>query len=151
MPTHYPGTQKERLALTTFIKLTRAVDSLTSRLDERRTQGHLSGTQFGVMEVLLHLGPMCQAELAGKLLKSGGNITMVVDNLEKLGYVTRERDERDRRRYLVTLTDKGRAYIESIFPTHVAAIVMEMDTLTPAEQETLGKLCRKLGKGTKSV
>lgn len=119
-------------------------------MEERGTRGDISQTQFGVLEVLLHLGPMCQAELGGKLLKSGGNITMVIDNLEKRGYVTRQRDEKDRRRYLIMLTDEGRAYIETIFPDHVAAIVEEMSTLSTVEQDTLGSLCRKLGKGAAS-
>ena len=146
MPTHYRGTPREELALNTFIKLTRAVESVTTRLGRQGTQGQLTTSQFGVLEAIYHLGPMCQGELAGKLLKSSGNMTLVIDNLEKRGLVGRERDADDRRMVMVSLTDAGRELIASIFPGHVAAIVDEMSALSSEEQETLGRLCRKLGR-----
>jgi MarR family 2-MHQ and catechol resistance regulon transcriptional repressor len=146
MPTHYIGNTQETLALNTFIKLTRATESLSTRLAHRGTHEGLTASQFGVLEVLYHLGPLCQSELGNKLLKSGGNITMVIDNLEKRNLVQRQRDEQDRRFITVSLTGKGEALIAEIFPGHVAAIVDEMSVLSPAEQDELGKLCRKLGK-----
>ncbi|MGW8249926.1 MAG: MarR family winged helix-turn-helix transcriptional regulator, partial [Anaerolineales bacterium] len=123
MPTHYQGTSKQTLALNTFIKLTRATDSLLARLAQRNTHDSLTASQFGVMEALYHLGPMCQSELGSKLLKSGGNITMVVDNLEKRGLVERQRDEQDRRFVTVSLTDAGKTLIAEVFPAHLEAIV----------------------------
>ena len=146
MPTHYTGNSEEVLALNTFIKLTRAAESLSSRLHRRGTMGGLTVSQFGVLESLYHLGSMCQSDIGAKLLKSSGNITLVIDNLEKRGLVRRERDRDDRRMVIVSLTEKGRELIERIFPGHVAAILEELSILTAAEQETLGRLCRKLGK-----
>ncbi len=147
MPTHYQGTPEEALALDTFIKLTRAADSFCARLYSRGTMGDLTPTQFGVMESLYHLGPMSQGEIGAKLLKSGGNMTLVVDNLEKQGLVRRQRDLEDRRVVTVSLTPAGRELIGGIFPGHVAAIVEEMSVLSAEEQQNLGRLCRKLGKG----
>lgn len=147
MPTKYHGTPTEERALNTFIKLTRATDSLLNRLAQRHTHVNLSSTQFAVLEALLHLGPMCQTEIGGKLLKTGGNITMVIDNLEKRSLVERRRDTGDRRRIQVSLTEQGRALIAELFPGHLAAIVEEFSLLTPEEQDTLSKLCRKLGLG----
>lgn len=146
MPTHYQGTPQEKLTLDTFIKLTRAVESLLARLQHRGTMGGLTISQFGVLESLYHLGPMCPGELSTKLLKSGGNITLVIDNLEKQGLVSRERDAQDRRMVTVSLTETGHQLISRLFPAHVAALVEEMSYLTAGEQETLGHLCRKLGK-----
>jgi MarR family transcriptional regulator, 2-MHQ and catechol-resistance regulon repressor len=146
MPTHYRGTTEEVLALNTYIKLQRATNSLEARLAHRRTMADITGTQFGVLEALYHLGPLCQGEISAKLLKSGGNITLVVDNLEKRGLVQREREPHDRRMIVVSLTPAGRELISQIFPKHLAAIVDEMSVLTPEEQQTLGDLCRKLGK-----
>ncbi len=146
MPTHFKGTESEIRALNTFIKLIRASESVTSRL-----AGFLSGaekltpSQFGILEALLHLGPLNQRELGKKLLKSGGNITLVIDNLEKRGLVERRRGEEDRRVQFVHLTDEGRRVIAGYFPDHVRAIEREMRVLTDAEQEELGRLCRKLG------
>lgn len=146
MPTHYRGTAEEVLALNTFIKLQRATISLEARLAHRRTMTDITATQFGVLEALYHLGPMCQGEISTKLLKSGGNITLVVDNLEKQGLVQREREPHDRRMIVVSLTPAGRELISQLFPKHLAAIVEEMSILTPEEQQLLGDLCRKLGK-----
>jgi MarR family 2-MHQ and catechol resistance regulon transcriptional repressor len=147
MPTHHKGTAIEVRALNAFIKLTRATESLMSRLFRRGTADPLTISQFGVMETLYHLGPLCQGELSGKLLRSGGNITLVIDNLEKQGLVRRERDLEDRRLVRVSLTSKGTELISEIFPKHIASIVEEMQALTPEEQEQLGELCKKLGKG----
>lgn len=146
MPTHYQGTPQEKLTLDTFIKLTRAVESLLARLQHRGTMGGLTISQFGVLESLYHLGPMCPGELSTKLLKSGGNITLVIDNLEKQGLVSRERDAQDRRMVTVSLTEAGHELIGRLLAAHVAALVEEMSYLTAGEQETLGHLCRKLGK-----
>jgi MarR family 2-MHQ and catechol resistance regulon transcriptional repressor len=146
MPTHYQGTAEQVRALDTFIKLTRAVDSLEARLYGRGALGDLTPTQFGVLESLYHLGPMRQGEVCAKLLKSGGNISLVVDNLEKRGLVQRERDLDDRRAVVVSLTSRGRERISHRFPDHVADIVDEFAILTPEEQDTLGRLCRILGK-----
>src|SRR5574341_2113627 len=104
MPTHYSGTPEETRALDTFIKLTRSVESLSARLGQHGSQGDLTPSQFGVLETLLHLGPLCQSEIGSKLLKSSGNITLVIDNLEKRGLVRRIRRQDDRRFIPVSLT-----------------------------------------------
>ncbi len=145
MGTHYRGTAEEVTALDAYIKLARAAESVTARLNRRTTAAGLTVSQFGVLEALYHLGPMCQRDLGKKILRSSGNITMVVDNLEKRGLVRREREAADRRFVTVHLTAKGRRLIEEILPRHVQAIVEEMSVLTPAEQEELGRLCKMLG------
>lgn len=146
MGTRYHGTEEEVRALDTYIKLIRATDSVSSRIHRHLDESHLTITQFGVLEALYHLGSMYQRDLAAKLLKSGGNITLVIDNLEKRSLVKREREPDDRRCIRVNLTEAGKQLISSIFPTHVAAVVAEMATLSASEQEELGRLCRRLGK-----
>ena len=147
MPTHFDGQVDQVLALDTMIKLTRATDSFMARIARHNTHPGLTVTQFATLEVLHHLGTMSQADICGKLLKSGGNTTLVVDNLEKQGVVARRRDDHDRRVVFVELTPEGRALIESIFPGHAAAVTAEMNVLTPEEQLQLGQLCKKLGRG----
>ena len=145
MPTHYQGSPEEVRALDAFVKLVRASGSVVARTN-RPLSGHgLTVGQFGVLETLFHLGPLHQCTLARKHLQSGGNVTMIVDNLERGGLVRRERMAEDRRYVRVHLTDAGRERIEAIFPAHAQAIVTQMSVLTVAEQEELGRLCRKLG------
>ena len=145
MPTHYQGDPQEILALNTFIKLTRAVDSFMNRLLQSQTLADLTESQFGVLEALYHLGPLCHNELGQKILKSSGNMTLVIDNLEKKGLVRRTRSHEDRRKVVVSLTDEGHDLVEDALPDHVAAITAQMSVLTSQEQEQLGDLCRKLG------
>jgi MarR family 2-MHQ and catechol resistance regulon transcriptional repressor len=151
MPTRYRGSAEQVLALDTFIKLTRAVESFSARLARHSSIGDLTPSQFGVLESLHHLGPLKQGDICTKLLRSAGNITLVVDNLEKRGLVRRERDREDRRAVIVSLTDAGEELIAGLFPRHVAAIVQEMSALTANEQEALGCLCRKLGKRDEAI
>ncbi len=148
MPTHYQGTPQEVLALNTFIKLTRATDSVLARLAKIGTYSELTISQFGTLETIYHLGPMCQNAIGAKLLSSPGNLSLVLDNLEKRGLVDRQRDAEDRRRVVVSLTPTGHDLIASVLPAHVAAIAEIMSALSPDEQLALGQLCRKLGKST---
>ena len=146
MGTRYGGTEDEAKALDAYIKLMRAADSVTTRIHRHLSAVNLTISQFGVLEVIFHLGSLSQRDLAEKLLKSGGNMTMVIDNLEKRQLVKRERSVEDRRFVSVCLTEEGRQLISDIFPQHVEAVVEEMKILTASEQEELGHLCLRLGK-----
>lgn len=150
MPTHFTGSRAAMRTLDTFIKLTRCTNSLMNRLAQRNSIGDLTFSQFAVLEVLYHLGPLTQGDISAKVLKSGSNITTVIDNLERDGLVRRERDAKDRRVIHVHLTDAGSRKIEDVFPGHVAALVEEFSILSASEQETLGELCKKLGMGRSS-
>jgi MarR family transcriptional regulator, 2-MHQ and catechol-resistance regulon repressor len=146
MPTKYSGTKSEVRALNAYIKLLRASESITGRLAGLvSSQTGMTLSQFSVLEALLHLGPMCQKEIAEKQLKSGGNMTLVIDNLEKRGLVRRERSQADRRLIIVHLTKPGNKLIEDYFPRHAQAIEHEMGALTAKEQDQLAVLARKLG------
>ena len=145
MGTHFHGKRREMRALDTYIKLQRAADTVTTQTARRVKQSGLTGSQFGVLEMLLHLGPLQQSVIGEKLLKTGGNITMVIDHLEKRKLLRRQVNPNDRRCIVVHLTDRGRKLIEEIFPQHAASIADTMSALSAEEQEVLGTLCRKLG------
>ena len=147
MPSHFTGTRAEMRILDTFIKLTRCTNSVLARLAEKGTVGDLTYSQFAVLEALYHLGHMSQGEISMKVLKSGSNMTTVIDNLERHGLVRRERDAQDRRVIHVHLTEAGISKIEAVLPGHVSALVEEFKVLSASEQQILGELCKKLGKG----
>lgn len=147
MPTHYKGTEKEKRSLDAFIKFNRASITLSSRLSESLRTFKLTESQFAVVEVLYHLGPMNLSEICGKLLCTGGNLTTVVDNLEKQKLAKRIPGKTDRRQYEIHLTQKGRKHIEKLFPAHVQRIVREFSVLSADEQEEFSRLCKKLGLG----
>jgi MarR family 2-MHQ and catechol resistance regulon transcriptional repressor len=124
----------------------RAANSVTSRLSSGLRGDQLTGSQLGVLEVLLHLGPLHQNMIARKLLMSCGNITMVIDHLERRGLVKRKRDDEDRRFITVALTPEGQALIRRVFAKHARRIVDEFSSLSKGEIESLSNICRKLGK-----
>lgn len=145
MPTHYKGSTAEKRALNTFIKLIRCAETLQSRLQPNLDAHGLTPSQFAVLEALLHLGPLSLGDLARKLLKSGGNLTLVVNNLEKSRLVSRCHKKDDRRVSHIGLTPRGQKVITTFFPKHAAVLTQEMSRLSPAELEALGELCKKLG------
>lgn len=146
MGTHHQGPPAEIAALDAYIKLMRAAESVTARTHVALPPG-LTLTQFAALEALFHRGPLFQSELATKLLKSGGNLTLVVANLERDGFVTRERTPADRRFVKVALTPKGRRLIGALFPKIAAGVTREFSALTLREQSTLARLCKRVGLG----
>lgn len=145
MGTHYQGTVDQVRALNVYIKLVRAADAVTVRVNAHLADHNLTISQFGVLEAIYHLGELCQKDLAEKILKSSGNLTFVIDNLVKRGLVQRRRNDIDRRRYDISLTEAGHQLIDSILEPHVEGIADDIQVLTIQEQEELARLCRKLG------
>lgn len=145
MGTHYQGPRHEVRALNAYIKLMRAADAVGKRLERHLAKFELTENQFGILEILLHLGPVIQRELGEKLFTSGGNITQILDQLERRELVKRIRDSQDRRNVQVHLTEKGEEFIRSIFPEHLEAIMEEFSVLSSEEQDELARLCKKIG------
>lgn len=140
-----PGSAAETEALGVYVKLLRAGRTVLARVEPRLTAAGLTVTQFGVLEAILHKGPLTQRELMRKVLTSPGNLTDVIDKLEARDLVRRERSLADRRVVMVDLTPQGRSVIAALFPRHAADIIRAIGVLTPDEQATLGRLLRKLG------
>jgi len=145
MSTHYKGTSKEQDILNSWIKLNRAHISVGNALKTNMDGHGLTMTQFGVMEILEHLGPMPLKLIGEKILLSSSNLVTVVDNLERDGYVTREKNPNDRRSIIVHLTERGKQSIKPVFTSHLQELVHAFDCLSKDELRTLGDVCKKLG------
>lgn len=145
MGTHFQGTADQQLALNVYIKLSRAADAVTTRINQHLKEANLTISQFGVLEAIYHLGPLQPSQLATKILKSEGNLTLVITNLVKRELVARQRRQDDRRCIEISLTAAGETLMASLFPRHVDIVEREISVLSPAEQEELARLCRKLG------
>src|SRR3954468_1221087 len=149
---HYRGNKRTAQALDTFVKLMRAANSVSAATNPELAAANLTVSQFAVLEVLYHAGPLCLTEIARKILTTGGNLTLVVKNLEKRGLVQRKQSSDDRRYFSLHLTSKGKSLISEIFPKQAAKISQVLEVLTAEEQSQLARLCKKLGTGvTKSL
>lgn len=140
---------QEAQVLKLYTQLMRATNVVSEKMHRHLLTHKLSISQFGVIEALYHLGPLCQKEIGGKILKTSGNITLVIDNLEKRELVTREKDPADRRRMTVKITKSGYELIEKIFPVHSKIAQKVFSVLEPKAQQSLSKILKELGKANK--
>lgn len=143
----FPQSAAEERALNAYIKLARAANTAMAYARVGLEDAGLTLGQFAVLEALYHVGPLNLGELAKRVLTSGGNLTMVVDNLEKRGLAQRRQQGRDKRFILASITPAGRRLMGRIFPQHARRITEVMGRLSSSELEALGRLCRKLGTG----
>lgn len=137
--------KKVDLALSTWVKLARAYSSFDKKSNESIKTFGLTQPQFAVLEVIGHLGPLKVGEICNKMLVTGGNMTLVLDNIEKLGYIERVPNKEDRRAIYIQLTPAGQKLFDEVFIIHAEKISQYMSVLTAAEQKTLGSLLKKLG------
>ncbi len=133
------------MALSTWVKLARAYSSFDKKSIESIKTFGLTQPQFAVIEVIGHLGPLKVGEICTKMLVTGGNMTLVLDNIEKLRYIERVPSKEDRRVIHIQLTPAGQKLFDDVFLKHADNITRSMSCLAAAEQETLGSLLKKLG------
>lgn len=132
------------LNLKTLVALSRCMQSVHKREYKTIKEGGLTVSQFAVLEVLYHKGDLRVSEIIEKILSTGGNMTVVIDNLAKENLVERRIDPGDRRVSLISITEKGRKLMSEIFPKHVENINEIFSVLTADEKKNLIGLLKKL-------
>src|ERR1700723_811160 len=109
-------------------------------------QGGLGESDFRVLEVLLHKGPMPVNAIGPKVDLNPGSVSVAVDRLYKKGLVSRVESGSDRRVRTVSLTDKGRRVFVPIFREHAALIKRAFQNVSPEEQRKLEEVLKKIGR-----
>lgn len=132
-------------ALKLFIVLSRASKVIAEEAHKLIDNYGLNPTEFGVLELLYHRGRQPIQKIGQKILLRSGSMTYVVDKLEKRGFLERVFCEKDKRITYISITEKGSALIESIFPEHAENIESLMSGLSKDEQEIAIELVKKLG------
>lgn len=141
------STDHQEISLNLFVVLARAYNSVTSRTNRDIHSYGLNTTEFGVLDLLYHRGPQPLQKIGEKVLISSGNITYVVDKLQKKNMLTRRASQDDRRVIYAELTEEGRHFFEQIFPGHRDVIMDAVSGLSLKEKEQAISLLRKLGFG----
>lgn len=103
----------------------------------------ITHTQFGVLDWLYSKGEQKVGQLLTGLLATSGNMTVVLKNMEKKGWVYRRPCPDDKRASLIGLTQPGRELIARALPEHLERVEEAMSVLTEAEQEQLIELLKK--------
>jgi len=124
-------------------KAAKAVEKV-DRASISETGLHLS--DFAIMEVLLHKGPLPIKTIGEKVLLTSGSMTAAINRLEKKGYVRRNQDPADGRSFYVHLTEVGRGVIESAYEQHEKQLEKITGVLTREERADLVRLLKKMGK-----
>lgn len=132
--------------LNLHIALTRASQWVNAHTDKDIRSFGLTRTEFGVLELLYHKGSQPIQQIGGKVLMSSGNITYVVDKLEKRGFVRRNASKADRRLIYAEITEEGTAFIQEVFPKHAEVIAEVMSGLSEEERRIAAELLKKLGR-----
>lgn len=97
----------------------------------------LTASQYGALECLYLKGDMHINDLIRRLISTSGTMTVIVRNLEKLGYVTKKLDIEDKRYFNVCLTKEGKKVVLEILPERVKQLDDFVNTLDKSEQEML--------------
>lgn len=140
------GTERQKAALSAYTKLMRSTESVNRRIDlQRPLGGRLTTSQFAVLEALHFHGVMKQVEISKKILKTPGNLTLVIDNLVRASLVTRKVSDTDRRANTIELTPEGKQLIAGIFPAMAEAIERTFSVLGDDELSQLSALLKRLG------
>lgn len=103
-------------------------------------------SDFAVLEVLLHRGPLPVNAVGATVSLTSGPSTTAIDRLEKKGLVRRAPHATDRRTKIVHLTDKGKSLISTGFRQHEADMEAVTSCLSASEKAVLINLLKKLGK-----
>jgi len=132
-------------SLELFIVLARAYNWITAHPMRHVREYGMNLTEFGVLDLLYHQGPQPLQRIGVKILISSGNITYVVDKLERKGLLKRNPSDKDRRVIFAEITDRGRAFMDDVFPRHAEVIRYAMSGLNHEEKEMAVRLLKKLG------
>ena len=129
-----------------FLVLWKASSAVQAYAEKSISELEMCGSDFAVLEALLHKGPLPVNEIGKKVLLTSGSITVAVDRLETKGLVERRVHGTDRRARIVHLTKEGRRVITHVYADHAADMErLASASLTKSERKTLIQLLKKIG------
>lgn len=133
----YEPSGEESLALRTLVAFRRADRVVRMREGEAVRARGLTPAQFGVLETLYHDGPLRVGEVMERMLATPGNMTVVVRNMARDGYIVRKADPSDGRSCLLDLTEKGTKAFEEVWPEHLALVAEIFSVLDDTDKKDL--------------
>lgn len=92
--------------------------------------------QLGVLDTLSQKGELMIQTLIDEMASTSGNMTVVIRNLDKAGYIYRKSDPSDKRRCVIGLTESGRMKLEEIMPEHMRNVADVLETM-PDERKRM--------------
>ena len=143
--------QKNPRALHAWLIMMKAWQSITRCLLPTMMEEGLGESDFRVLEVLLHKGPMPVNAIGPRVDLNPGSVSVAVDRLYRKGFVSRIESSSDRRVRMVSLAEKGRRMFVPLFRRHTALIKRTFQDVSPEELRQLEAVLKKIGKRAESL
>lgn len=129
-----------------FLVLWKAARAVEAYAENSIAQLEMCGSDFAVLEALLHKGPLPVNEIGKKVLLTSGSITSAIDRLEEKALVERRAHSTDRRAKIVHLTKEGKKLITRVYTDHASDMErLASATLTKKDRESLIRLLKQIG------
>ncbi len=129
-----------------WLVMMKAMRALTSYAAAGIEGTGLGLSDFGVLEALLHKGPLPVNTIGPMVGLTPGSISIAVDRLVAKDLVSRDESAEDRRVRIVALTPQGKAIIVRAFRKHSAEMKGVFSDLNPEELDDLETALKKVGK-----
>lgn len=133
-------------AMKTWMQVSKTFNCFFNNELKYFSEHDLTFNQFKVLEVLYHRGDLNIGAITKLTMSTPGNITVVVKNLKRDGWITSLLDPEDKRASILSITKKGKDKMSALFPQHAKNIHNYMDVLDDKELDTLHKLLKKVYK-----
>jgi MarR family 2-MHQ and catechol resistance regulon transcriptional repressor len=130
----------------TVVRLERTSLKINNLTVNYLSKHNLTFNQFKVLEALYHLGDLNIGSITKLTMSTPGNITVVVRNLKRDGWITSIKDPNDSRASILLITQKGKDIIEEVFPNHAKNLNKALEVLSDEELDTLYDLLNKVYK-----
>jgi MarR family 2-MHQ and catechol resistance regulon transcriptional repressor len=140
-------TTKDTSGIHLWLVLWKAFHAVEAHAHRHIATLEMGVSDFGVLEALLHKGPLTVKELGAKVLLTSGSMTAAIDRLESRGLVDRSEGAGDRRVKVIRLTSRGNTLIQKEFEKHRVAMEDAVSTLGEPDRATVIDLLRQLGTG----
>jgi MarR family transcriptional regulator, 2-MHQ and catechol-resistance regulon repressor len=137
--------------LHTWLIMLKSWQSIGRYLRPTMSAEGLGESDFRVLEVLVHKGPMPVNAIGPKVDLNPGSVSVAVDRLYKKGFVSRVECSSDRRIRTVALTEKGREMFAPLFRRHAALIKRAFQDVSSEELQQLETVLKKIGKRAESL
>lgn len=134
---------EKELAVKTMVVFAKSQRTVESKVTGIFKKYGVTPTQFSALDTLYKKGDLKICQMIDSMIATSGNMTVVIKNMERHGWVKRHKAADDARSFVVSLTEQGRALVETIMPEHEANVASIFSVLTVEEQKTMLKLLKK--------
>jgi DNA-binding MarR family transcriptional regulator len=148
----YAADRDDKLELRLWLRLLTCTNLIEANVRKRLRETF--GTTLPRFDLMAQLDRapegLTMSELSSRLMVSGGNVTGLVESLQREGLVVRNTHARDRRSMVIRLTPKGRRFFRSMTPIHEQWIDALLGGMSRGEMEKLFELLGKVKLSTRS-